>query len=129
VKGFQRNPLLPFDPLANLVAKRKRAPSSFVEDAIVSTGPGDMVLIQHVVQRAALLAAQTKTLIPSTLQLGLDIAIAHRRRPLRLHALLMTSDAEFHAELIGLARSIDRSTGFLREGYVSRYWVDQGPQS
>lgn len=121
---FARNPLLPLDPLASEVAYGKRAPSTFVESAIVNTSRADMALIYTITQRAVLLAERFKTLIPSSLQLGLDLAIAHQRRPLRLHALLMTSDAEFHREFVGIAQHIDRENGRMREGWTSAYWAE-----
>lgn len=122
---FQINPSSPFAPPFDPTRPRvgdDEVPG-FIQHAIRSTSRADMALIRTIVDRLVSLAAQYKMLIPSSMSVGLDLCIAHARRPVRLQALLLVNDDEFSRELLAIVRNVDRTNGMLREGFVSRYVV------
>ncbi len=110
---------LPFDPMR----KRDQAarPVSFVQYVIESTPREDISLINRIAVRTAELCKRYGLQAPSQMQMGLDIAMAHARRPLNLHLFLRASDEDFAHDVLGISRHIDRDSGHLREGWTPRH--------
>jgi hypothetical protein len=130
---FKLNPInstLPFDPARGAAELQAlSSPESFVQHAIVSTSREDMATILQIVSRYIDLCKQyglqlvkdTGVIAASSMQLGLDLCLAHCRAPLHLQRLLMASDDDLSHDVAGIARNLDRLTGHLREGFTPRH--------
>ncbi len=110
---------LPFDP----GRKRDTAgrPTSFVQFVIESTKPDDIVLINRIATRTVDLCKRYGLPAPSQMQMGLDIAIAHARRPMNLWTFLRASDEDFTHDVLGISRHVDRESGHMRDGWTPRH--------
>lgn len=125
---FKLNPViggaLPFDPnrgAAELQAAHAAGTrGDFVGYAIASTTREDVAYINQIVARIAELGVKHKLPVPSTLQLGMDVCLAHARQPLNLWALLAGSDDDLTHDVLGIGRNIDRMTGELGNGFKPR---------
>lgn len=125
---FKLNPVigggLPFDPQRGAAeleaAHASGARGDFVGHAIATTTREDVAYINQIIARVAALAVQHKLPIASTLQLGLDLCLAHARQPLNLWALLAGGDDDLTHDVLGIGRNIDRLTGELGNGFKPR---------
>lgn len=130
---FKLNPInsiLPFDPQRGAAElKALSAPESYIQHVIMTTSAADMAAIVALTKRmvalvesygAAQLAQDKGAIIASSMQLGLDVAMVHSRTPLELGQLLLTSDDDFTHDMAGIARNVDRLTGYLRNGFTPR---------
>lgn len=111
---------LPFDP-TRPGARGLRPARTFVEHVIHSTRPQDMALIRRLATRVLEHCKRRGVEAPSLMQLGLDVTMAHSRRPLDLWALEREDDDGLMRELLAIARHVDRETGELRDGHRPRH--------
>lgn len=138
---FKLNPInsiLPFDPQRGAAELQQLSePESYVQHVIMTTSAADMATIVQLTKRmvamveaygAVQLARDKGAIVASSMQLGLDVAMVHSRTPLELGQLLLTSDDDFTHDMTGIARNVDRLTGYLRDGFTPRN-LKRSPES
>lgn len=80
----------------------------------------DHVAICAIADRAVAMARRFGSRIEK-IEFVMSLSAVHNKRPLRLHELLGTDDANFSHDVFGIYNCLDTETGELRNCFVPRF--------
>lgn len=92
------------------------------------TSPEEFATISRIADRAREIIAANGWSKEKRMSLMMDITACHANGcPLRLKELLAADDINFSHDVFGIRRHLDRSTGWLKDGFHPRFARQDAP--